>query len=86
MQREGIFVIPYPSCTLALPCCLPDPFLDPTGYSLGGLIARYAVGRMEQEGIFVSPDAPSTSGRFEAVNFTTIATPHLGAWRAPPKR
>lgn len=41
---------------------------------------------MEQEGIFVSPDAPSTSGRFEAVNFTTIATPHLGAWRAPPKR
>jgi len=39
------------------------------GYSLGGLIARYVVGLLYQNGIFdtITP-----------INFTTFATPHLG--------
>lgn len=39
------------------------------GYSLGGLIARYAIGLLHSKGLFekISP-----------VNFTTFATPHLG--------
>lgn len=39
------------------------------GYSLGGLIARYAIGLLYHKGIFE---------RVEPVNFTTFATPHLG--------
>lgn len=43
------------------------------GYSLGGLIARYAIGLLYSRGIF---------DRIEPVNFTTFATPHLGV-RSP---
>ncbi|KAH7386028.1 lipase/serine esterase-like protein [Pyrenochaeta sp. MPI-SDFR-AT-0127] len=39
------------------------------GYSLGGLIARYAIGLLYHKGIFE---------RIQPVNFTTFATPHLG--------
>ncbi|OJD33206.1 lipase serine esterase [Diplodia corticola] len=39
------------------------------GYSLGGLIARYAIGLMYHKGWFE---------KIEPVNFTTFATPHLG--------
>ncbi|KAI9735425.1 MAG: hypothetical protein M1818_006431 [Claussenomyces sp. TS43310] len=39
------------------------------GYSLGGLISRYAVGLLYSRGVF---------DRVEPVNFTTFATPHLG--------
>ncbi|GAX72937.1 hypothetical protein CEUSTIGMA_g392.t1 [Chlamydomonas eustigma] len=44
------------------------------GYSMGGLITRYVVGKLEWEGSF------SKDG-FTPVNFITIATPHLGSWR-----
>nr|POF04456.1 putative lipase [Quercus suber] len=40
-----------------------------TGYSMGGLIARYVVGVLQNDGIF---------DKIEPVNFTTFATPHLG--------
>ncbi|KAJ7668317.1 putative serine esterase-domain-containing protein [Mycena rosella] len=45
-----------------------------TGYSLGGLVARYVVGILRQRGFFekVAP-----------VNFNTLATPHLGLPRYP---
>lgn len=43
------------------------------GYSLGGLVARYAIGLLYSRGFF---------DRFEPVNFTTFATPHLGV-RSP---
>ncbi|KAF2748576.1 DUF676-domain-containing protein [Sporormia fimetaria CBS 119925] len=39
------------------------------GYSLGGLVARYAIGLLYHKGIFE---------RIQPVNFTTFATPHLG--------
>ena len=39
------------------------------GYSLGGLVARYAIGLLHSNGWF---------DRLEPVNFTTFATPHLG--------
>ena len=39
------------------------------GYSLGGLVARYAVGLLDHKGYFE---------RMQPVNFTTFATPHLG--------
>ncbi|KAF2470135.1 lipase/serine esteras-like protein [Lindgomyces ingoldianus] len=39
------------------------------GYSLGGLIARYAIGLLYHKGLFE---------KIEPVNFTTFATPHLG--------
>ncbi|KAF9076635.1 putative serine esterase-domain-containing protein, partial [Rhodocollybia butyracea] len=45
-----------------------------TGYSLGGLVARYVVGILSQRGLF-SPDSPDY---ISPVNFNTIATPHLG--------
>lgn len=45
-----------------------------TGYSFGGLIARYAVGLLYHKGLFE---------RVQPVNFTTFATPHLGT-RTPP--
>ncbi|EOD52291.1 putative lipase serine esterase protein [Neofusicoccum parvum UCRNP2] len=39
------------------------------GYSLGGLVSRYAVGLLYHKGWFE---------KIEPVNFTTFATPHLG--------
>ncbi|KAF1849410.1 lipase/serine esteras-like protein [Cucurbitaria berberidis CBS 394.84] len=45
------------------------------GYSLGGLIARYAIGLLYHKGVFE---------RIQPVNFTTFATPHLGV-RTPLK-
>lgn len=39
------------------------------GYSLGGLVARYAIGLLYHKGWF---------DKLEPVNFTTFATPHLG--------
>ncbi|KAF2851772.1 lipase/serine esteras-like protein [Plenodomus tracheiphilus IPT5] len=46
-----------------------------TGYSFGGLIARYAVGLLYHKGLFE---------KIQPVNFTTFATPHLGT-RTPLK-
>ncbi|KAI9776374.1 MAG: hypothetical protein M1835_005535 [Candelina submexicana] len=43
--------------------------LSIVGYSLGGLIARYAIGLLFSKGWFEN---------LEPVNFTTFATPHLG--------
>lgn len=40
-----------------------------TGYSLGGLVARYAIGLLYHKGVFEE---------IQPVNFTTFATPHLG--------
>ncbi|KAF8311488.1 DUF676-domain-containing protein [Clavulina sp. PMI_390] len=45
-----------------------------TGYSLGGLLARYVVGALHAQGFFE---------RVEPVNLNTIATPHLGVPRYP---
>ncbi|KAJ8489330.1 hypothetical protein ONZ51_g2963 [Trametes cubensis] len=45
-----------------------------TGYSLGGLIARYLVGILHQRGFFTS---------VTPVNFNTVATPHIGLPRYP---
>jgi pimeloyl-ACP methyl ester carboxylesterase len=39
------------------------------GYSLGGLVARYAVGLLYHKGFF---------DRIAPINFTTFASPHLG--------
>lgn len=47
--------------------------LSIVGYSLGGLVARYAVGLLHAKGIF---------DQVEPVNFTTFASPHLGV-RSP---
>lgn len=43
--------------------------LSIVGYSLGGLVARYAIGLL---------DARGWLGRLEPLNFTTFATPHVG--------
>ncbi|KAJ9662806.1 hypothetical protein H2201_005887 [Coniosporium apollinis] len=43
--------------------------LSVVGYSLGGLVARYAIGLLYHNGWF---------DKLEPVNFTTFATPHLG--------
>ncbi|KAF8892305.1 putative serine esterase-domain-containing protein [Infundibulicybe gibba] len=45
-----------------------------TGYSLGGLLARFVIGVLHQRGFFndITP-----------VNFNTIATPHIGLPRYP---
>ena len=43
--------------------------LSIVGYSLGGLVARYAIGLLFHKGYF---------DRLEPVNFTTFVTPHLG--------
>ncbi|KAF8323474.1 putative serine esterase-domain-containing protein [Cantharellus anzutake] len=45
-----------------------------TGYSLGGLVARYVVGVLHHADFFAA---------VEPVNFVTIATPHLGIPRYP---
>lgn len=39
------------------------------GYSLGGVIARYAIGLLYKNGVF---------DKLQPINFTTFATPHLG--------
>ncbi|KAL1744689.1 putative serine esterase-domain-containing protein [Schizophyllum fasciatum] len=43
-----------------------------TGYSLGGLISRYAIGILKQKDFFAD---------ITPVNFITVATPHLGLIR-----
>ncbi|KAG9234212.1 putative serine esterase-domain-containing protein [Amylocarpus encephaloides] len=43
--------------------------LSLVGYSLGGLVARYAVGLLDSKGVF---------DNVKPVNFTTFASPHLG--------
>ncbi|KAF8846661.1 DUF676-domain-containing protein [Acephala macrosclerotiorum] len=43
--------------------------LSMVGYSLGGLVARYAVGLLDSQGFFE---------KIKPVNFTTFASPHLG--------
>ncbi|PFH51814.1 hypothetical protein AMATHDRAFT_58312 [Amanita thiersii Skay4041] len=48
--------------------------LSITGYSLGGLIGRYVIGILYQQGFFDT---------VEPINFNTIATPHLGLPRYP---
>ncbi|KAI0875418.1 putative serine esterase-domain-containing protein [Hypoxylon argillaceum] len=47
--------------------------LSIVGYSLGGLVSRYAIGLLHAKGVL---------DKVEPVNFTTFATPHLGV-RAP---
>jgi len=49
--------------------------LSIVGYSLGGLIARYAIGLLHTQGMLVE---------LEPVNFTTFASPHVGV-RTPLK-
>ncbi|KAL4992527.1 putative serine esterase-domain-containing protein [Aspergillus falconensis] len=51
--------------------------LSVVGYSLGGLISRYAIGLLYARGWL-------DDEKLEPVNFTTFASPHLGA-RAPVK-
>ncbi|KAI9440711.1 DUF676-domain-containing protein [Lactarius indigo] len=48
-----------------------------TGYSLGGLLARYVVGILHQREFFVA---------VTPVNFNTIATPHIGLLEYPSLR
>ncbi|KAI0078681.1 DUF676-domain-containing protein [Panus rudis PR-1116 ss-1] len=48
-----------------------------TGYSLGGLIARYVVGILHQRKFF---------DKVKPVNFSTVATPHIGIIRYPSFR
>jgi len=43
--------------------------LSVVGYSLGGLVARYAIGLLYSNGWF---------DKIQPINFTTFATPHLG--------
>jgi hypothetical protein len=45
-----------------------------TGYSLGGLVARYAIGVLHQSKFFET---------VQPVNFNTLATPHIGIPRFP---
>ncbi|KAI0450296.1 putative serine esterase-domain-containing protein [Xylaria acuta] len=47
--------------------------LSIVGYSLGGLVARYAIGLLYAKGVL---------DKVDPINFTTFATPHLGV-RAP---
>ena len=49
--------------------------LSMVGYSLGGLVARYAIGLLHSRGWFK---------KLQPINFTTFATPHLGV-RTPLK-
>eukprot|EP01056_Protomagalhaensia_sp_Gyna25_P004921 Protomagalhaensia_sp_Gyna_25__4920@NODE_527_length_3206_cov_243_457847_g411_i0_p1_GENE_NODE_527_length_3206_cov_243_457847_g411_i0NODE_527_length_3206_cov_243_457847_g411_i0_p1_ORF_typecomplete_len420_score32_34DUF676/PF05057_14/1_9e30DUF676/PF05057_14/17Palm_thioest/PF02089_15/1_6e09Palm_thioest/PF02089_15/1_9e02PGAP1/PF07819_13/1_5e08PGAP1/PF07819_13/2_6e02LCAT/PF02450_15/2_7e05LCAT/PF02450_15/5_3e02Lipase_2/PF01674_18/7_7e05Lipase_2/PF01674_18/4_6e02DUF915/PF06028_11/0_00038DUF915/PF06028_11/ len=46
------------------------------GYSMGGLVGRYVVGMLLAKGLLVQQLTP--------VNFTTIATPHLGVKHMTP--
>lgn len=52
-------------------------------HSLGGLIARYAIGVLYTHNIKDNGDDMDSSGNgmiagLEAINFITLATPHLG--------
>ncbi|KAJ0100537.1 hypothetical protein Patl1_19801 [Pistacia atlantica] len=59
------------------------------GHSVGGLVARYAIGRLYKPPRVENVDNPSaetceknscgTIGDLEAMNFVTVATPHLGS-------
>ncbi|BFZ61714.1 hypothetical protein YB2330_002789 [Saitoella coloradoensis] len=51
------------------------------GYSLGGLIARYALGTLEREHYWENENEGKS---IEPVNFTTFATPHLGVRTPSP--
>ncbi|EEQ91767.1 lipase/serine esterase [Blastomyces dermatitidis ER-3] len=50
--------------------------LSIVGYSLGGLVARYAIGLLYAKGYF---------DKIQPVNFTTFATPHVGV-RSPARK
>ncbi|KAL6215533.1 hypothetical protein ACLB2K_014962 [Fragaria x ananassa] len=53
------------------------------GHSLGGLIARYAIGRLYERGTTREVSQEIGECRIaglEPVNFITSATPHLGTW------
>jgi hypothetical protein len=50
--------------------------LSLVGYSLGGLVARYAIGLLFSRGYF---------DKIQPVNFTTFVTPHVGV-RSPARR
>lgn len=49
-------------------------------HSVGGLVARYAIGRLyrppKSENV---EDSRATIGGLKAMNFITVATPHLGS-------
>ncbi|KND02137.1 uncharacterized protein SPPG_02631 [Spizellomyces punctatus DAOM BR117] len=57
------------------------------GYSLGGLIIRYAVGILEARHMLASPTASNANAEeklcVRPVNFITVATPHAGASLRP---
>jgi len=44
------------------------------GHSLGGLIARYAIGKLYEENFFQ---------KYTPVNYISVATPHVGSRRSP---
>lgn len=58
-------------------------------HSVGGLVARYAIGKLYRPPETEQLEAPSTNGQpqesfgtiggLEPVNFVTVATPHLGS-------
>ncbi|PGH02582.1 hypothetical protein AJ79_07586 [Helicocarpus griseus UAMH5409] len=50
--------------------------LSIVGYSLGGLVARYAIGLLYSKGYF---------DKIQPVNFTTFASPHVGV-RSPARK
>ncbi|KAI5288838.1 hypothetical protein KEM54_004800 [Ascosphaera aggregata] len=52
--------------------------LSIVGYSLGGLISRYAIGLLYARGYF-------DDGKIQPINFTTFASPHVGV-RNPARR
>ena len=47
-------------------------------HSLGGLAARYAIGKLYKAPNLQGPSQATICG-LEAVNFITVATPHLGS-------
>ncbi|KAL5999323.1 hypothetical protein ACLOJK_040774 [Asimina triloba] len=57
-------------------------------HSVGGLVARYAIGRLykprkenleNESGVVQNEDTRGTIAGLEAMNFITVATPHLGS-------
>ncbi|XP_074291108.1 lipid droplet phospholipase 1-like isoform X1 [Silene latifolia] len=48
-------------------------------HSVGGLVARYAIGMLYQQPDGDSEHTGGTIGGLEAINFITVATPHLGS-------
>lgn len=58
------------------------------GHSVGGLVARYAIGKLYRTKTKTGEDSPTNESEenlrgticgLEAVNFITVATPHLGS-------